>query len=139
MGDRSNIVVQEADGSRIFLYGHWMGEESIQVANRVLSKRVRWSDSPYLTRMLFSEMTRGAYDEETGFGISTTMCDNEYPIIVIEPSSQTAWLEVYVWGEGGRFEQLTKPISFEDFLSASSVSNDFNNLAVLMGAKLTPA
>jgi hypothetical protein len=139
MGDRSNIVVQEADGSRIFLYGHWMGEDSIRVAYDVLSQRVRWNDLPYLTRMLFSEMTRGASNEETGYGISTTMCDNEYPIIVLEPSSQTAWLEVYIWGDGGRFEKLTQPITFDDFVNAASVSPDFNNLSVNMGAKLTPA
>ena len=139
MGDRSNIVVQEANGSRIFLYGHWMGEDSIKVAYDVLSRKQRWNDSPYLTRMLFEEMISGAYDKETGYGISTTMCDNEYPLIVLEPSTQTAWLEVYIWGEGGRFEQLTQPITFEDFVNAASVSPDFNNLTVLMSSKLISA
>ena len=139
MGDRSNIVVQEANGNRIFLYGHWMGEDAIKVAHDVLSRKQRWNDSPYLTRMLFEEMISGAYDKETGYGISTYMCDNEYPIIVLEPSTQTAWLEVYIWGDGGRFEKLTQPITFEDFINASAVSPDFNNLAVSMGATLTSA
>jgi hypothetical protein len=139
MGDRSNIVVQEANGNRIFLYGHWMGEDAIKVAHDVLARQLRWSDSAYLTRMLFEEMIDGAYDKETGFGISTTMQDNEYPILVLEPSTQTAWLEAYIWGEGGRFESLTKPITFADFVNASSVSPDFNNLLVNMGANLTPA
>jgi hypothetical protein len=89
--------------------------------------------------MLFEEMISGAYDKETGYGISTTMCDNEYPLIVLEPSTQTAWLEVYIWGDGGRFEKLTQPITFDDFVNAASVSPDFNNLSVNMGAKLTPA
>jgi len=139
VGDRSNIVVQESNGNRIWLYGHWMGEDSIKIVHDVLLQRVRWSDSPYLTRMLFEKMIEGAYDKDTGFGISTTMGDNEYPIIVLEPSTQTAWLEVYIWGDGGRFERLTQPITFENYLAASSVSPDFNNLSVNMGSKLTPA
>lgn len=139
MGDRSNIVVQEANGSRIFLYGHWMGEDAINVAHDVLSRKQRWNDSPYLTRMLFEQMISGAYDKETGYGISTTMCDNEYPIIVLEPSTQTAWLEEYIWGDGGKFQTLTKPVTFEDFVNASSISNDFANLALAMGSKLVAA
>jgi hypothetical protein len=138
MGDRSNIVVQEANGNRVWLYGHWMGEDSIRIVRNVLDKRERWEDAPYLARMLFGSMIAGDLAGSTSYGISTTMCDNEYPIIILEPHTQTAWLEVYIWGEGGRYEQLTKPISFEDFLEALSFSEDFNNLAVNMGSKIVP-
>jgi hypothetical protein len=135
MGDRSNIVVQEADGSRIFLYGHWMGEDSINVTRDVLALRDRWSDSPYLTRMLFEKMIEGSFDKTTGFGISTYMCDNEYPIIVLEPSTQTAWLEVYIWGETGRFEQLTKPVTFGDFWVALDISKTFDSVIANLSNK----
>ena len=121
MGARSNIVVQEQDGSRIWLYGHWMGEDSINVTRDVLSMRDRWNDAPYLARMLFEEMIQGAVDKTTGFGISTVMCDNEYPIIVLEPHTQTAWLEDSDWSTTPRtIKPLTEPIPFEDFLNALS-------------------
>ena len=119
MGDRSNIVVQEHNGNRIWLYGHWMGSDSINVTRDVLAKRDRWSDSPYLARMLFSEMTKGAIDLTTGYGISTTMCDNEYPIIVLDVETQTAWLEDTDWNELNRtINKLTEPIPFDHFLNA---------------------
>jgi hypothetical protein len=135
MGDRSNIVVQEENGNRIFLYGHWMGEDSINVTRDVLALRDRWNDSPYLTRMLFEKMIEGNIDKTTGFGISTSMCDNEYPIIVLEPSTQTAWLEAYIWGEGGRFEQLTKPVTFGDFWVSLDISEGFDSLIANLSNK----
>lgn len=137
MGDRSNIVVVQPDNSRIWLYGHWMGEDNYRVVGEVLSRRERWNDFPYLTRMLFSKMIEGDLDSDTGYGISNTMCDNEYFIVVLRPD-QTVVLEQYIWGHG-ELTEITPPISFEDFINAYSVSDSLNDLAVNMGAKLTPA
>lgn len=139
MGDRSNIVVKQPDGSSVWLYGHWMGEDSINIVHDVLSRKQRWSDHAYLARMLFNKMTEGSPDSETGYGISTSMCDNEYPIIVLNPSLQTAWLEEYRWDGSKSFEVITPVVTFEEFVNASSVSDDFVNLAVNMGAKLVAA
>ena len=139
MGDRSNIVVKQPDGSSVWLYGHWMGEDSIRIVHEVLSRKQRWADHAYLARMLFNKMTEGSIDGETGYGISTTMQDNEYPIIVLNPSLQTAWLEEYKWDGSKSFEVITPVVTFEEFVSASSVSDDFVNLAVNMGAKLVAA
>lgn len=139
MGDRSNIVVKQPDGSSVWLYGHWMGEDSINIVHDVLSRKQRWADHAYLTRMLFEKMIANNLDSETGFGISTTMQDNEYPIIVLNPSLQTVWLEEYKWDGSKSFEVMTPVVTFEEFISASSVSDDFVNLAVNMGAKLVAA
>lgn len=139
MGDRSNIVVVQPDNNRIFLYGHWMGDDNYRVAGQVLSRQERWNDAPYLTRMLFSLMTSHDPNSDTGFGISTTMCDNEYPIVVIDPQKQTVHLEQYIWGDGGKFETITPHVTFEEFVNAYSVSESLNDLAVNMGSKLTPA
>ena len=139
MGDRSNIVVKQPDGSSVWLYGHWMGEDSINIVHDVLSRKQRWSDHAYLARMLFNKMTEGSPDSETGYGISTSMCDNEYPIIVLNPSLQTAWLEEYKWDGSKSFEVITPVVTFEELVNASSVSDDFINLAVNMGAKLVAA
>lgn len=136
MGDRSNIVVQESNGNRIYLYGHWMGTDSINVVASVLEQHDRWGDEPYLTRMLFSKMTQGSMpDEATGYGISTYMCDNEYPLIVLEPATQTAVLEEYGWGDRS-FTPITPRVSFEELLNACQYSESFEQLAVAMGAKL---
>ncbi len=139
MGDRSNIVVKQPDGTSVWLYGHWMGEDSINIVHDVLARKQRWTDHSYLTRMLFEKMIAGNLDGETGFGISTTMQDNEYPIIILDPSSQTVWLEEYKWDGSKSFEVITPAVTFEEFINASSVSDDFVNLAVNMGSKLTPA
>ena len=143
MGDRSNIVVVQPDNSRIFLYGHWMGDDNYRVAGQVLSRQERWNDHAYIARMLFSLMTSHDPNSDTGFGISNHMCDNEYPIVVIDPQKQTVHLEQYIWGEvtdgSNRFEPITPTVSFEEFVNAYSVSESLNDLAVNMGSKLTPA
>ena len=136
MGDRSNIVIKQYDGNRVYLYGHWMGADSIAITKKVLERKERWDDQAYLARMIFSEMVRGDLDSDTGYGISTTMCDNEYPIIVLDPSTQMAWLEEYEWGDGGSFKEITPKVSFEMFVNASSVSESFNDLAISMGSRL---
>ena len=142
MGDRSNIVVVQPDNSRIFLYGHWMGDDNYRVAGQVLSTGGRNTDHAYLTRMLFSKMIAHDIDGETGFGISNTMCDNEYPIVVIDPQNQSVHLEEYIWGELSdgqetRFSIITPPVTFEEFINAYSVSESLPDLAVNMGAKLS--
>jgi hypothetical protein len=96
-----------------------MGSDSINIVRDTLAKRDRWNDSQYFTRMLFSEMVKGSLDETTGYGISTYMCDNEYPIIVLDFGSQTAWLEDYSW-QTEEHTKYTQPIPFEDMLNALS-------------------
>lgn len=134
MGDRSNIVIKQHDGSRVWLYGHWMGEDSINVVRDTLAHRERWNDAPYLARMLFDKMTKGAVGS-TGYGISTYMCDNEYPVIVLDPETQTVVLEDAPFGQP--LVPITPPVSFETFIACGSETNpSFASVAVDMGAKL---
>ena len=135
MGDKSNIVIQESNGNRIYLYGHWMGEDAINVVAEVLGRRQRWNDESYLARMLFSKMVEGDIDGETGYGISTYMCDNEYPIIVLEPATQTAVIEEYAWGEK-TFTPITPRVTFDELLNACQFSESYEQLAVALGSKL---
>lgn len=83
MGDRGNIVVEQSDGSRIFLYAHWDGSELPGILQRALKKRWRWSDEAYLTRIIFSEMIKDSVMAETGYGISTYLIDNQHPLLVV--------------------------------------------------------
>ena len=138
MGDRSNIVVVQPDESRIWLYGHWMGDDNYRVAGQVLSEGGRNSDHAYLTRILFSKMIAHDIHGTSGFGISNTMQDNEYFIVVIDPQKQTVHLEQYEW-VASDLTEITPHISFEEFVNAYSVSDSLNDLAVNMGAQLTVA
>ena len=135
MGDRSNIVIEQHDGNRVWLYGHWMGEDSINVVRDTLAKRERWSDAPYLARMLFARMTQGSPNSSTGYGISTYMCDNEYPVIVLNPATQTVVLEDAPFGDD--LKPITPPVSFETFIACGAETNPtFPDVAVDMGARL---
>jgi predicted CoA-binding protein len=112
-----------------------MGEDSINVVRYTLAQRERWSDAPYLTRMLFARMTQGNPEGTTGYGISTYMCDNEYPVIVLNPQTQTVVLEDAPWGEP--LKAITPPVSFETFTMCGAETNPtFADVAVDMGAKL---
>lgn len=87
MGDRANVVVPNPykEGEAVYLYSHWGGSELPDVLASALERGVgRWNDAPYLTRIIFNEMTKGNEMAETGFGISTSLCDNGYPLLVVD-------------------------------------------------------
>ena len=77
MEDRANIIVQQEDSGRIYLYTHWQGHRIKEILAAALNRgRDRWDDPAYLTRIIFSEMLRDMDpDGTTGFGISTTHCE----------------------------------------------------------------
>lgn len=89
MGDRANIVVYEAqkDASpheAVFLYTHWSGYELPEVLKAGLARATdRWDDAPYLARVLFQAMI-GTDTGTTGYGISTRIGDNSYPLLVVD-------------------------------------------------------
>jgi len=94
MGDRANIaIVQDHGPGRVYLYGHWSGYDMPNIVQKALAKHWRWEDDAYLARVVFDVLTEGSHGQETGFGISTSICDNEHPIIVLDPKTQTVWLE----------------------------------------------
>lgn len=87
MGDRGNIVVRSSQSNRddVWFYTHWTGSTIEDVVKRGLARgKERWGDSSYLARIIFDELTDGQQGELTGFGISSSMGDNEYPIVVVD-------------------------------------------------------
>jgi hypothetical protein len=124
MGDRGNIVVLQhgygygdgdAPDGAIYLYTHWRGSELPSLLATGLDRgRSRWTDEPYLTRIIFDALTGGDH-ETTGFGISTRLGDNEHPILVVDTDRQ----RVASRHEGG---EIAVPVhedegwSFEEFL-----------------------
>lgn len=86
MGDRGNIVVRQAPKTNrddVWFYGHWSGYQLEETVRTALARNARWDDPSYLARIIFNDF-QGDNRGETGFGISTTIGDNSYPIIVVD-------------------------------------------------------
>jgi hypothetical protein len=114
MGDRGNIVVHDGffkDAAPVYLYTHWSGYRIKDILQKALSRRLRWNDSPYLTRIIFCEMVSGDVDGETGYGISTVLGDNEHNILHVHPANGT----VEERTEKGK---LVKRWTFDEFIKA---------------------
>ena len=87
MGARGNIVVKDdfSDGE-VFLYFHWSGHNIEKIVKEALSLKQRWDDSQYLTNIIYSV----AYESSNGVsGISSTLGDNEFPMLVLDCKEQT--------------------------------------------------
>ncbi len=123
MGDRANIVVIDTNEGEelggVVLYTHWSGTELPTTLKTALVRgRERWNDAPYLTRIIFDEMTGGSKGL-TGFGISSMICDNEHTILVVDVARQV----VVKAQEGGSTRDLmerarkAKGTAFEKYAS----------------------
>lgn len=114
MGDRSNIVIQDGE-DRIYLYSHWRGQSAISAAVHGL-RSGRVGDPAYLARIIFSNLVKNDLAEETGYGISTRIQDNEHPIFVIDGDTGNVWFE----DEEGR-DRITAVIDRESFLASFDI------------------
>lgn len=118
MGDRSNVaILQHNADEAVVLYSHWDGEGLYAKVARALDTpeaRARWSDDAYLARIVFQYILDLAGFTETGYGISTGLCDNEYQILVLDPTTQRAALRDEASYTGRRVEQ-GEGLSFEEF------------------------
>jgi menaquinone-dependent protoporphyrinogen IX oxidase len=93
MGDRTNTVFRMADGSDIVLYQHWGGENMMHnLATALDAARSRWNDESYATRIIISNLIGDNWASETGYGISTTIQDNEHSVPVLDFSDNTVAL-----------------------------------------------
>ena len=78
MGDRANIILKQEEGDKIYLYTHWGGYKIKQVVADALDRgRDRWSDEPYLNRIIFSELVKEDIEGLSGYGLSTSIDDGE--------------------------------------------------------------
>jgi len=93
MGDRGNIKV----GS-IYFYTHWGGSEIKKILQNALVRgKGRWEDESYLNRIIFCEMIQEDVMGETGYGISTGICDNDHPILEVDVENQKIKCGDLVW------------------------------------------
>lgn len=84
MGDRGQIKVIQSNGT-LYLYTHWDGNSLIGTVKEALSKKERWDDEEYLTRILFSAMIAKDIEGTTGFGIGfREHGDLDNPVITVD-------------------------------------------------------
>ncbi len=80
MGDRAQVHFAD---SGVWLYTHGGAYELIEVVQRALAKRWRWDDPEYLARIVFCEMCKGSYGDETGYGIGSGQHSDVYRVVEI--------------------------------------------------------
>jgi hypothetical protein len=106
MGDRANVWVRE-DGadSGVFLYTHWDGTDLPLTLREALTRgRDRWTDTPYLTRIIFCEMVRGNEMATTGYGISSRVGDGDDRVLEVNIALQL----VFINGRRLSFEEYVE-------------------------------
>ena len=95
MGMRQNKRLDYSEGTPIYIYSHWDGDEDVNLsplAQRVrtaLARKERWGDESYLARIVMAEVIRGALDEESGYRLAPYETDPEYPTIIVDLKAQT--------------------------------------------------
>jgi len=93
-----------------------------------LAKRWRWTDYSYLARSGFDCFTAGHQGSETGFGISTTIGDNEHAILVVDCPNQSVYEVAESELVKGRLPNNTGPHmrhngkSFDEFIAMEVAS-----------------
>lgn|SRR5262249_16535884 len=100
MGDRANVVVlDEQAGQMIYFYSHWGGStvcSDVQDGLRECGPGQphygnRWDDSGRVASAIFRKMASGDPDYPNA-QIALYRRDNEYPIVVVDPRTQTVGL-----------------------------------------------
>jgi hypothetical protein len=84
---------------RVYLYTHDYAKNLVAFVHESLSRRVRWDDPDYLSRIIFCSMI--PYNEinnEQGFGIGTQLYVDINLLITINTTSQT--IEISSYGSG---------------------------------------
>lgn len=127
MGDRANIAIkQDNDNEYVWLYSHWGGHGlPARLQDALRRGKDRWADGQYLARIIFQEMV-GTDSGTTGYGISTRIGDNEYPVIVVDPNAQTVGVVPRDMAETGDNAQLkpTKTWLMANFINLALERDD---------------
>ncbi len=89
MGDRANVYVHDGDEPGVYLYTHWAGTELPMTVRTALHRGdSRWTDAPYLARIIFCQMIDGT-EGLTGYGISAAVGDGDDRIVDVDCETQT--------------------------------------------------
>ena len=106
MGDRGQVHIKNTG---VFLYTHWGATELIQQVHTALSKKWRWDDDEYLTRIIFDVMIGNEQGSETGYGIGNEQHGDVWRLVEIDCSKQTVKIIDN--------DTIILSTSFEDFIT----------------------
>jgi len=100
----------------VYLYQHMDGYNLAQEVQIALSKRDRWDDPEYLTRIIFTTMLKEneAIEQTTGYGIGTEQHGDIEYLITIDTIEQTVTVSN---GYGSKWSDRFYG-TFEEFLRA---------------------
>lgn len=90
MGARAQVKIEDTG---VFLYTHWGSKEIEDTVRKALQRRQRWTDPEYLARIVFSQMTRGYEESNTGFGICNSRHWDIAVLITLNCAKQTVTVE----------------------------------------------
>lgn len=79
------------------MYTHWGGSYIPLQLQEALKKRWRWDDPAYLARIIYDTLVDDEFKQETGYGISPYICDNEHPIVYVDMSKQMVTINGNIW------------------------------------------
>ena len=121
MGCRGTIEIWEhaasPDESPVVLYTHWGAKEMEDDLRDVLSRKLRWNDPPYLSRMIFSRMIRNDIDGELNYGILTDNVGDTEIEIVVDCNRQEVivkgWMEDTDENDTYTFDEFINPDEIE--------------------------
>lgn len=101
MGDRANIIVKEVDSNgkeidQVVLYTHWSGSRAPIHLRKALQRGTdRWTDFPYLNRIIFCRMISGYEGDTIGFGISGKLSSSDRAITVtVAPKAEDCQVRI---------------------------------------------
>jgi hypothetical protein len=124
MGDRGNVaIIQNEDRTeRVWIYSHWGGSElPDRVRTGLIASKPRWGDNSYATKIIIGQLVPAKnWTEETGYGISCSIGDNEHPITVVDLPSERVFLihepQLTKQGQVPATFEPTVEWSFEDYI-----------------------
>jgi hypothetical protein len=96
MGDRGNVRIVGPDfkPKGVWFYTHWNGGSLDEIVAQALTRgQERWDDPTYLARIIFCDLVKGFERTLTGFGISTSIGDNEgnRKVLTVDTKTQTVY------------------------------------------------
>jgi hypothetical protein len=102
MGTRAQVLIKDTG---IYLYQHYDGNELFDIVKRAIAKKMRWEDTEYLTRIIFSEMIKDNIAGETGYGIGNAQHGDIEFLVIVDTKKQTIT-------EQDIYNETSKTISF---------------------------
>ena len=90
MSTRSQVkLISSSFSTPIYLYQHYDGYGLYKIVNNAISRKARWDDPEYLTRIIFSEMIKNHIDDTTGYGIGTSQHGDIEYLVEVDIDNQT--------------------------------------------------